>query len=244
MAASGGRPLRRSASVTVVIGLAVVAIVATLNHLYPHALERVQLASNDWRLYHLQKPQATGVVVIARIDDKSIRELGRWPWNRTVEARLVRALADDKAAVIGFDLLLSESDPEDGEREQLAAQLRASGVSEAELAKLKPEGNGNDAEFGEAISAQGETYLGYAFSSHQLDETPSSSQGYLTTFLKPPPLAYTIVRKGPGAKVRTLWAQGYLPPIPSLNSAARGVAYVDIDADSDGAARSYPAVVE
>src|SRR5271170_5196716 len=95
MAARSGKPLRRSASITILIGLAVVSATAALNHLYPHALERVQLASTDWRLYHQQIPKPTGDVVIARIDDQSIKELGRWPWNRKIMARLVNALAAD-----------------------------------------------------------------------------------------------------------------------------------------------------
>ncbi|HTT76891.1 MAG TPA: adenylate/guanylate cyclase domain-containing protein [Candidatus Binataceae bacterium] len=243
MATQGGKPLHQNALITIVIGLVVIGAIATLNHLYPHALGRVQLATNDWRLYHLRMPKPTGQVVIARIDDESIKELGRWPWNRKVEARLVNALAADKAAVIGFDLLLSERDPADVEREQIAEQLRAAGVSDKALAGLTAESN--DAELAQAIKAQGDTYLGYAFSSHELQQIAGASmQGYLTEFLKPPPVAYSIVRKSRGAKVRTVWAKGYLPPIPSLNAAARGVAYVDIDADSDGAARSYPAVVE
>jgi len=243
MAARSGKPLHRSATITVVIGFVMVCAAAALNDLYPHALERVQLATNDWRLYHVQMPKPTGDVVIARIDDKSVKQLGRWPWDRQVEARLVNALAADKAAVIGFDLLLSETDPADIERKQIIQQLRDSGVNEAALADLKTENN--DQELVQAIKAQGETYLGYAFSSHELQQIAGTGlQGYLTTFLQPPPLAYSIVLKTAGSKVRTVWAKGYLPPIPSLNAAARGVAYVDIDADSDGTARSYPAVVE
>jgi adenylate cyclase len=238
------KPLHRSALLTVAIGLIVVAAAAFLNHEYPHALERVQLTSADWRLYHLRLPQPTGQVVIARIDDQSIAELGRWPWNRAVQARLVKALADDQAAVIGFDVLMSEADSADVLRDRITAQLRAEGVSAKDLASLAAQTN--DRAFAAAIAAQGETYLGYAFSSHQLQEQQAggSLQDYRTSFLQPPPLAYGIVRKSPGADVSTMHAQGYLPPIPLLNAASRGVAYVDIDADDDGAARSYPAVVQ
>ena len=49
--------------------------------------------------------------------------------------------------------------------------------------------------------------------------------------------------KAPGANDTTMKAKAYLPPIPVLNSAARGVAYVNIDLDKDGEARSYPTVV-
>jgi adenylate cyclase len=228
--------------VTIAIGLAVVIAIALLNHAYPRALELAQLTSGDWRIYHAGLPQPTGAVVIARIDDKSIAELGRWPWDRKVEARLVQALAGDKAAVIGFDVLMTERDSADVERDVIVAQLRGAGVSDQALRALAAQGS--DDEFATAMKAQGETYLGYAFSSHQLHDGPEATQpGYLARFLPPPPLAYAIVRKSPDAYDFTMVAQSYLPPIPILNSAARGTGYYDIDTDADGAARSYPAVV-
>src|ERR1700744_187494 len=127
--AAADKPLHRSALLPLAIGLVVLGAAVILNHQYPHALERAQLVSGDWRLYHLGRPKPTGQVVIARIDDQSIAELGRWPWNRATQARLVKSLADDKAAVIGFDVLLSEADSADVQRDAIAAQLRAEGVS-------------------------------------------------------------------------------------------------------------------
>jgi len=242
MASPKGKARHKSALVTVAIGITVVGAIALLNFRYPRALELIQLTSADWRLYHAQLPSPTGVVVIARIDDQSIAELGRWPWDRTVEARLVKALTEAGAAVVGFDVLMSERDSADLERDAIVKQLHTSGVSDLALRTLSAQGN--DDEFAAAIKAQGSTYLGYAFSSHQIHQSAKASfQGYLTKFLQPGPLAYTIVRKSPGAHDFTMVAQAYLPPIPILNSAARGTAYVDIDTDSDGAARSYPAVV-
>lgn len=52
-------------------------------------------------------------IVIAAIDEKSLQKLGRWPWQREVLARLVDRLNSAEAAVIAFDVLLSEPDPDD-----------------------------------------------------------------------------------------------------------------------------------
>jgi adenylate cyclase len=49
-------------------------------------------------------------VVIVDIDEKSLRELGQWPWQRTVLADIVDRLHAAGAAAIGFDVLFAEPD--------------------------------------------------------------------------------------------------------------------------------------
>src|SRR5579871_27202 len=78
---------------TVAIGLAVVATITYFD--FNGRLEAVELSTSDHFVYGPGRyPNPTGAVVIARIDDKSVAELGRWPWGRDVEARMVRALTD------------------------------------------------------------------------------------------------------------------------------------------------------
>ena len=102
----------------------------------------------------------------------------------------------------------------------------------------------NDAKLADAIRAQGSTYLAYSFSRIGVGKTSGEDlSGYQTTFLQPRPVFYTTVAKAKGAHDTTIEADAYLPPIPVLNSAARGVGYVNIDLDSDGEARSYPIVM-
>lgn len=52
-------------------------------------------------------------VVIAAIDEKSLAKLGRWPWGRDVQARLVDTLAKADAAVIAYDVIFPESEKND-----------------------------------------------------------------------------------------------------------------------------------
>ena len=49
-------------------------------------------------------------VVIVDIDEKSLKELGQWPWPRHVLADLVVKLNKLGAAVIGFDIIFPEED--------------------------------------------------------------------------------------------------------------------------------------
>ena len=49
-------------------------------------------------------------VVIVTIDEKSLTEMGQWPWPRVQMASLVDKIAAYKPAVIGFDVLFAEPD--------------------------------------------------------------------------------------------------------------------------------------
>ncbi len=239
MAKSTGKQFWKSAYVTVGIGLTVVAALTFANR--HSGLESIELSASDRLIYRpgtYQPP--SGAVVVARIDDKSIAELGRWPWGRDVQAQLVRALTNYHAAVVGFDVMLPERDSADLQREQISRELKGRGDS-AVRAMLA---QSNDTMLADAIRAQGSTYLGYAFSGLEIEQVKAQDLiGFRSTFLEPRPIFYNRVMKAAGANDTTMKADGYLPPIPVLNSAARGVAYVNIDLDKDGEARSYPTVV-
>ncbi len=54
-------------------------------------------------------------VIIVAIDDASIEEIGRFPWDRDVYAKLVDNLVEGGAAAIGFDIIFSEVQGEEDE---------------------------------------------------------------------------------------------------------------------------------
>lgn len=241
MAAKASNQRWRSIT-TILIGLSAVVGLTIAKSRDEGLLQHLELIASDWMVYAHAAPPPTGIVVIAAIDDKSIAQFGRWPWNRSVHARLVDALRGYGVAVVGFDDLLSERDPADVERMALADHLRAAGIRDPAIFATLAESN--DQMFAQAIKQQGETYLANTFDSHRAVLTPNVDlSAYRTSFLQPPPVSYSIVRKQPGAVQQTIVADAYLPPIPVLNAAARGIAYVDIDEDLDGEARSYPAVI-
>jgi adenylate cyclase len=230
------------------IGIVILAALFIFNGLHPAVFDLADLKASDLRMYVTRRPQPTGAVVIAAIDDKSIAELGHWPWPRSVEARLNDALRDYKTALVGYDVLFSERDEDDVQAEEIGARLKALGVSAAAVEQTL--GSGDDLAFADAVKREGATFLSYAFESHQLNlkrdrrifSAPVAT-GFKTEPLEPPPLTYNLVRELPGAAPVLIAARAYLPPIPVLNRAARGTAYVDIEADSDGVFRSEIAVI-
>ncbi|WP_318527248.1 CHASE2 domain-containing protein [Marinobacter confluentis] len=63
-------------------------------------------------------------VVLVGIDERSLDDLGQWPWPRAVHARLVEKLAAAGAETIVFDVLFSEATPDDPD---LASAMAAHG---------------------------------------------------------------------------------------------------------------------
>ncbi|WP_035556849.1 CHASE2 domain-containing protein [Burkholderia sp. 9120] len=69
-------------------------------------------------------------IVVVEIDNASVAQLGRWPWPRSVHARLLEQIAKAKPAAVIFDVLFTEANPED------AALARAIALSPTYLPVL------------------------------------------------------------------------------------------------------------
>ena len=96
-------------------------------------------------------------VRIVDIDEESLKQVGQWPWPRTMLAELVQKLTANGAAAIGFDMVFPEPD-----RMSPANALRFWPKSDA-LAGLRSEVEklpSNDQTLANAI-AQGQVVLGF-----------------------------------------------------------------------------------
>jgi len=69
-------------------------------------------------LHYLEK---NFTYLLLKIDEKSIDELGRWPWPRQTMAKLTKKLLEYEARVIAFDIIFSspQSRPHQESLEQL-----------------------------------------------------------------------------------------------------------------------------
>ena len=61
-------------------------------------------------------------VTIVTIDEPSLAELGRFPWSRKLQARLVDELRDAKVAAIGMDVIFAEPDWRDRDGDRALAE--------------------------------------------------------------------------------------------------------------------------
>jgi len=111
----------------------------------------------------------------------------------------VSALRDYNATVLGFDVAFSECDPADAEQEDLARRLEKAWIGERVVRRALS--GSNDLALAHAMQQQGSTYLGYFFRSHMFHETTGAElASFRTKLIKPPPLAYIMTLKGPGAR--------------------------------------------
>ncbi len=85
--------------------------------LFTNEFSRLDTVIYDF-LLRSNPPQVKQNTVIIAIDDKSISEIGKWPWSRDVHATLLSSLATSKAKSIGFDLLFAEADKAHPERDK------------------------------------------------------------------------------------------------------------------------------
>ncbi len=107
--------------------LAVVLVTVALGLLRSGWLERVDLLIYDLMLIQ-QRQAAPAEVVIIAIDERSLQQLGRWPWSRQVHARLIDRLTEAGARAIALDILLSEPERHDaGADGALAEAMKRNG---------------------------------------------------------------------------------------------------------------------
>ncbi len=116
-------------------------------------------------MFFIRGPEPhTGRVVIVDIDEKSLQLVGQWPWPRNMMANLTRAIRENGASAIGFDMVFPEPDRTSPARQLsgLTPLLREH-LSQTVLDRImSSEGLDYDVAFGNEIS-KGKVILGYVF---------------------------------------------------------------------------------
>jgi adenylate cyclase len=101
-----------------------------------------------------RKPYAEDPVVVIDIDDKSLEQIGQWPWSRNQLAKLTDGAFS--AAALGFDVVFAESDRTNPKN--LIAEYPENKLLQKELSLLPD----NDEVFAESIANHGTVVLGQA----------------------------------------------------------------------------------
>jgi adenylate cyclase len=174
-------------------------------------------------------------IVILDIDEKSLQQVGRWPWPRDVMARLVDKLFDKYGvALVGFDVVFAEADYSSGIRaldEMAQNQLKQVPGFQEQYARIRPTLD-NDGLFAKAIKGR-PVVLGYYFSS----EKDSPRTGAI-----PAP----VLPKGTftGRNIAfTSWI-GYGGNLPEFQNNAAAAGHFNPVVDFDGVVRKVPMLAE
>jgi len=167
-------------------------------------------------------------IVIVDIDEKSLVEVGRWPWNRDVIARLVGQLSTHyESAAVGFDVLFAEPDNTSGyavlERLAHGALKDVAGFG-VRVAALRGQLD-YDGLLAHALEGQ-PVVLGYNVSARQ-------AKGLL------PAPAFTLEDLN-GRTLDAIATPGYEANLERLQKAAAGAGIFTAVTDADGILRSSP----
>ena len=92
-----------------------VGFLTTLLSIYIYSLDLnffhlLELKAYDFKVASRGVRPTSNKILIVGIDEKSLNELGRWPWPRTILARLIDRLAEAGVSAVGLDLLFPEKD--------------------------------------------------------------------------------------------------------------------------------------
>jgi adenylate cyclase len=198
-------------------------------------LQRLDNLTYDARLRATMPATLDPRVVIVDIDEKSLAEVGRWPWARNHMARLVDTLFDDQGiAVLGFDTLFAEPDDSAGlsQLKRLAQGALADQPGFAQsVERLAPELD-HDAQFARALQGRS-VVMGYYFT--------SDGDGRTSGVLPAPVLAPDALKGRP--LPGTAW-DGYGANIAQLAQAAPQAGFFNSLTDSDGVVRSLPLLAQ
>jgi len=193
----------------------------------PPPLQEVRLRSFD--LFQVLRPreqQALSPVVIVDIDEASLKEIGQWPWPRTVVADLVSKLKDRGAVAIGFDIIFAEPD-----RMSPAVAVESfRGLDDETRSKLASLPS-NDEVLADAMK-RARVIVGQSGS--PLSQPRSDTEKALQT-------GFAII--GPDPTPLLVTFKGLLRNVPLIEQAAAGRGVLSIDPDRDGIIRRVPVIL-
>lgn len=172
-------------------------------------------------------------IVVLDIDEKSLAEVGRWPWRRDRMAQLVDKLFDQhQIGLLGFDIVLAEPDDSAGLKtlEQLGKrELKDNPQFQAAFRSLRPKLD-VDQLFADALRNRA-VVLGYYFANEGVNSgmlpAPAVSQGELG-----------------GQKLRISSWKNFGANLPAFQANALGAGHFNPIIDADGRVRRVPLLVE
>src|SRR5580692_2304287 len=198
-----------------------------LRVLDPPPLQELRLRTFD--LFQVLRPREQTIrpVAIIDIDEASLKEIGQWPWPRTIVADLITRLKEQGALVVGFDIIFAEPD-------RMSPAVAAEGFrglddeTRAKLGSLPS----NDDVLADAIK-HARVVVGQAGSA--APQPRSDAEMALQT---------GFAFKGPDPTPFLVTFAGLLRNVLPIEQAAAGRGLFSINPERDGIVRRVPVVME
>lgn len=187
--------------------------------------------------------------VIVAIDEKSLSELGRWPWRRTVMADLIDRLDAYGVRAIGFDVVFAEPD-EHGSiaaLESVAREIEDMGLDDHrvfDLLEKRIEAADTDAVLAGAIENAMKVTLGYFFYTSEREAAHLSAEVVQAGAESLMGSQYQAVRfTGKPRDSFMIEAFAAATNIPTLSEVAENSGFFNALPDADGTNRWSPLAI-
>lgn len=134
-------------------------------------IDQLENLSYDYRLQLSLPSKIDKKVVIVDIDEKSLAQIGQWPWERNVLSQIVDNLFDHyKINVLGFDIVFAEKDedPSDKILHQLSTSSISSSPEFQQIIRKNQSKLNRDHQFANSL-AKHNTVLGMVFKGFDSD---------------------------------------------------------------------------
>ncbi|MFM6992442.1 MAG: CHASE2 domain-containing protein, partial [Rhodoferax sp.] len=198
-------------------------------------LQRLDDIIYDARLRATMPKTLDERIVIIDIDEKSLAEVGRWPWGRNRMAEFTNELFDrQKIALLGFDVVFAEPDDSSGLKRlnELANSELKDQSGFAEKIKSLQGALDYDAAFAKALENR-PVVLGYYLTSDR--------EGRTSGVLPAPVMPREALQ---GRPIRFTSWNGYGSNIEQLAKSAPMAGFFNSITDGDGVVRSLPLLGE
>ena len=187
-------------------------------------------------------------IAVVAIDDESIANLGRWPWPREIQGKMLDILANGHAKVIGQTALFSEPQVDAGLDyvNKIALLVANSSLQQSnpaeweQLNAILQEAMShldNDLKLAESMAKANSVLLGMLF---ELGEPQGKPDSPLPDYVLRN--ALSNVKEGE-AGASPILTNGTQVPIPILGSLALGIGHLNVTPDVDGGIRTEPLVL-
>ena len=191
----------------------------------------------DFRLNVTRPNKPDPRVVILDIDEKSLKELGRWPWDRNLMAQIMDTLFDDYSIqVLGLDILFAEPDKSSGL--DVLQQLAEGALHDDKPFKQFLDNFSDTLNFDQLFASSlknRDIVTGFFFRNQTDEQSTSLNIGKL-----PPPL---VVENQTGNTSSLTSATGYGANLPLFQNAAADGGFIDNPSISpDGIIRKVPLI--
>jgi adenylate cyclase len=225
------------------VGISTTVALALLTWFAPPVLVRLDNTALDFQ-FKLRGERSPGEeIVLVLVDEKSLKEEGRWPWSRRKQAQLLDAIRSGDPSVIGLDIIYAEPEEsplvEDVQvlvkdlRDRSLMPLAAAEALNQRLAEVQI-----DRQFSQSLASSGNVVLATPFFVPELqakEPDPSYQQAASNLLARN---EFMLVKQSQAEEgLQPYRATSALLPLESIARASKGLGHVYRLPDHDGVTR-------